>query len=158
VRVWNAESHISVPSIISIRLCLLNYNQSPHIICNIECTYPSGLGVTIVQNITLCSFGYPYYPTDAEYIFETIVSTNSYNLLDMISISVHTDHHIQMEQLYGICQIWTNRFIIPGTDCELSQPEPLNIVKNIDSIAYQSTEPLKPEFRNWSNIQSSWNL
>ena len=86
--------------------------------------------------------------------------TSYYDLPDLISISTHTDPHIQMQKYDSNCRSRTTWFDLAGTFCSLSEPEPLNAFESIEGLSNTEVDNLdSPAYsEEQSHILSPWNI
>jgi len=92
-------------------------------------------------------------------MFAMIALTSCSDLLDLISVSTHIDHHIRMHKYGSNCTSRMNQFDLAGTPCQVIEPEPLNALESIETIlaATFEEEPLESYFREQSTSPSPWN-
>jgi hypothetical protein len=88
-----------------------------------------------------------------------IALSSYYELPDLISVSIRTDHLIQMYQYDSNCPSRSNWIDLARTPCPVFPPEPLNALNSIEAIiaATIGEEPLAAYFWKQSAVPSPWN-
>jgi len=86
--------------------------------------------------------------TNTGHIFATILLTTSFNLLDGISASTLTNHHIQKQKYDSNCICQINWFDHAGIPYLIFQPEHMNIFGSFDAVLWEACQPLEEYWVN----------